>query len=164
MCGRTHAAGGCARPCLGAQRVPLLRRVAGTKARLCRCLHGEIVTATASKRGGAVSFSRVRIFQSILPGGFGNCLTGNNLPHPNPAPAGACRWMHILKTFPTIPAARSGWPAGPAQFTKRLMRMFITMPRARNVNSTDEPPYLNRGRGMPVTGIRPMTMPTLTAI
>lgn len=26
------------------------------------------------------------------------------------------------------------------QFTKRRMRMFITMPSARNMNSTDDPP------------------------
>ena len=26
------------------------------------------------------------------------------------------------------------------QFTKRRMRMFITMPSARNMNNTDEPP------------------------
>ena len=48
------------------------------------------------------------------------------------------------------------------QFTKRLSRTLFTSPNIKNVDSVFEPPALISGRGMPVTGILPTTIPTFT--
>src|SRR5262249_27797506 len=49
-----------------------------------------------------------------------------------------------------------------AQLTKRRSRTLFTRPSIKNVDSVFEPPALIRGRGMPVTGILPTTIPTFT--
>ena len=49
------------------------------------------------------------------------------------------------------------------QFTKRRRRTLLTSPNIINVESVLEPPALISGRGIPVTGIRPITIPTFTS-
>ena len=53
-------------------------------------------------------------------------------------------------------------PHPAAQFTKRRSRTLFTSPSIKKVDSVFEPPALMSGRGMPVTGILPTTIPTFT--
>jgi hypothetical protein len=48
------------------------------------------------------------------------------------------------------------------QFTNRRSRTLFTSPSIKNIATIFEPPELISGRGMPVTGIRPTTIPTFT--
>lgn len=47
--------------------------------------------------------------------------------------------------------------------TERLSLTLFTRPNIKKTESTLDPPELMRGRGMPVTGIRPTTIPTFTS-
>lgn len=48
------------------------------------------------------------------------------------------------------------------QLIKRRSRTLFTSPSIINMDNVFDPPALMKGSGMPVTGIRPITMPTLT--
>src|ERR1039457_4964394 len=90
----------------------------------------------------------------------------------NPYPAGRAVHPDLAgeipkKTFSCGPEISGGTQEVKLQFrqlTNRRMRTFIATPSARNVNNTEDPPYLINGKGIPVTGINPMTIPMLTAI
>lgn len=58
--------------------------------------------------------------------------------------------------------AESGTIRAPIQFTNRRSRTLFTSPSIRNTEKIFEPPELINGRGIPVTGIRPTTIPTFT--
>lgn len=51
---------------------------------------------------------------------------------------------------------------GKLQFTKRRNRTLFTSPSIRNIDNMLDPPALISGKGMPVTGMRPTTIPTFT--
>ena len=57
-------------------------------------------------------------------------------------------------------------PASPfsasRQFTNRRNRTLFTSPSIKNIESVLDPPELINGSGIPVTGIRPTTIPTFT--
>ena len=55
----------------------------------------------------------------------------------------------------------SPFPAS-CQFTNRRNRTLFTSPSIKNIESVLDPPELINGSGMPVTGIRPTTIPTFT--
>jgi hypothetical protein len=48
------------------------------------------------------------------------------------------------------------------QLTNRRSRTLFTSPSIMNTENMFEPPELMSGRGIPVTGIRPTTIPTFT--
>ena len=48
------------------------------------------------------------------------------------------------------------------QFTNRRSRTLFTSPSIKNIATIFDPPELISGSGMPVTGIRPTTIPTFT--
>ncbi len=90
-------------------------------------MRNNFVTASAGLSGGAVTHRCVLIpdpARPVIPPGrlkyeLSNCqktLTCGG-----------------LAAFPNLSCRHS-------QFTNRLIRTFITMPRARNVNSTEDPP------------------------
>jgi hypothetical protein len=54
-------------------------------------------------------------------------------------------------------------PALCAQFTNRRSRTLFTSPSIKNIATIFDPPELISGSGMPVTGIRPTTIPTFTS-
>lgn len=49
------------------------------------------------------------------------------------------------------------------QFTNRLRRTLFTSPSIKKLDKILDPPALISGRVMPVTGIRPTTMPAFTS-
>ncbi len=49
------------------------------------------------------------------------------------------------------------------QFTNRRSRTLFTSPSIKNIATIFDPPELISGSGMPVTGIRPTTIPTFTS-
>ena len=74
-----------------------------------------------------------------------------------------------LNLAPRVPSLSCGsqqnilnYSIAAAQFTKRRSRTLFTNPNIKNVESVFEPPALISGRGMPVTGILPTTIPTFT--
>jgi len=66
------------------------------------------------------------------------------------------------KTTQAGVGSHSGPRTGNLQFTKRRRRTLLTRPSIRNIDNILEPPALISGRGIPVTGMRPTTIPTLT--
>jgi len=49
-----------------------------------------------------------------------------------------------------------------SQFTNRRSRTLFTSPSIKNIATISDPPELISGSGIPVTGIRPTTIPTFT--
>jgi len=49
-----------------------------------------------------------------------------------------------------------------SQFTNRRSRTLFTSPSIKNIATIFDPPELISGRGIPVTGILPTTIPTFT--
>jgi hypothetical protein len=52
---------------------------------------------------------------------------------------------------------------GSAQFTNRRLLTLMAKPIPRKVKSSEEPPWLMSGKGMPVTGRTPIIIPVLIA-
>jgi hypothetical protein len=50
----------------------------------------------------------------------------------------------------------------PLQFTNRRSRTLFTSPSIKKIDKMFDPPALMRGSGIPVTGMRPTTIPTFT--
>ena len=67
-----------------------------------------------------------------------------------------------LRVFEREDPYPAGYPRH-AQFTNLRSRTLLTKPSIRNIDKILEPPALISGSGMPVTGIRPTTIPTLTS-
>jgi len=87
----------------------------------------ELVTTSAIFTGGAVTRLCAFIPNPVRPGNPPGQLSINS--------------KLVLLSFPP----RQHWwrfesKLFPSQFTKRVMRTFITIPSARNVNNTDDPP------------------------
>ena len=91
-----------------------------------RCLPG-VVTALSLLRGGR-----------SLPEAFTTSILARRV-----SAAGACP-LHaravVILFNPEAHNAAGAQPKYLLQFTKRRMRTFITIPSARNINSTDDPP------------------------
>jgi hypothetical protein len=65
---------------------------------------------------------------------------------------------------PTSTYRRTGFQLGShvSQFTNLRNLTLFTKPSIRNTDHVLDPPELISGRGIPVIGIRPTTIPTLT--
>ena len=68
----------------------------------------------------------------------------------------------ILSTIQRPPPAIQDNHTRALQFTKRRNRTLFTSPSIKNTDRRLEPPLLISGKGMPVTGIRPTTIPMFT--
>jgi hypothetical protein len=65
-----------------------------------------------------------------------------------------------LQTFDAQDIA--SYPEVLLQFTNLRSRMLFTSPSSMKFDKIADPPALIKGRGIPVTGIRPTTIPTFT--
>jgi hypothetical protein len=89
-------------------------------------MHTELVTTSAMNTGGAVTRLCAFIPNPVRPGN----------------PPGQLKTINLY-FCPSLRANTGGVSRANSfqtQFTKRVMRTFITMPSARNVNSTEDPP------------------------
>ena len=62
----------------------------------------------------------------------------------------------------TLPQSKSAYLGRLLQFTNLLNLTLLTRPSIRNTDQVFEPPELINGSGIPVIGIRPITIPTFT--
>ena len=98
-----------------------------------------------------------------------------------PSRFGAALWRQAAGTHPVVNGPRSKRIAGfqtsgcgvvllqlslqdgSAQFTNRRLLTLMAKPIPRKVKSSEDPPWLMSGKGMPVTGRTPIIIPVLTA-
>ena len=81
------------------------------------------------------------ILTGLFPAGCGPVFReglANSLIHPRRFPAGST--LFPAPPVRVAPASGAVMLGETLQFTNRRMRMFITMPSAKNMNTTDEPP------------------------
>ena len=78
------------------------------------------------------------------------------------SPSGSLTGLPTIFLLFTQKAARAARPIHSIQPINLLRRTLLTSPSIMKFESTLEPPALISGNGMPVTGIRPTTIPTFT--
>ena len=94
---------------------------------------------------------------------------------------GSALWRQAAGTHPVLNGPRSKRVAGfqtlcrgvvllqlsrhdgSAQFTNRRLLTLMAKPIPRKVKSSEDPPWLMSGKGMPVTGRTPIIIPVLIA-
>lgn len=94
---------------------------------------------------------------------------------------GGALWRPAATTHPVVKGPRSKRTAGfqslrrgvvllqlsrhdsSAQFTNRRLLTLMAKPIPRKVKSSEDPPWLMSGKGMPVTGRTPIIIPVLIA-
>jgi hypothetical protein len=87
---------------------------------------------------------------------FSNTLTGNRLPDQDAKDRGSPSNSLTLKSPESQPYL------DPLQLTNRRSRTLLTSPSIKKNATMFDPPELISGRGIPVTGILPTTIPTFT--